>query len=400
MRLFRWQARSSGGKAYNGEIYAESEKQVIEFVHRNYGYVTNIERIKSRKSFHRWFKPHLQLSNMERANFYKQLSTLLNAGVPIIKGIEMISERLGEKYKPVCVRLNLSLQSGYPLSYAMSLQPDIFSEMNVSVVEAGEVSGQISNVLLSLSVFYRQQDKLGKLLRNVCIYPGFLLALAFLTFIFFSVKLVPSFAELYRSLGVKETFLLQMLLSFSDLLQDHAVALFCMCMIGGKVFLLQRVRVLSLLMCIPGIRRMRHSFLEIRFARLLALMLHSGIAFPEAILRASVTLTDVAMKNNAKKFSDNVLRGVGITEAAMQSSGLFSRTGVEFLSIGESSGNLPEMLEELVVIEEQELFARLRDLKAVLEPALVVVIALMIFSVMAVMFSPLFDLMTRMPDYE
>ena len=399
MRLFRWQARSSGGRVYNGEYYAECEEQVIDFVHKNYGYVTNIEKVKDKKPFHRWFEPRLQFTNKERANFYKQLSTLLDAGIPIVKGIEMVTGRLSEKHKLVCMRLNLSLQSGHPLSFAMSLQPEFFSKMNIAVVEAGEVSGQISRVLLSLSDFYKQQDKLTKLIRNVCIYPGFLLGLAFLTFIFFSVKLVPSFAELYRSLGVKETPLLQILLSITVLLQNHAVALSSVCLAGGKVLLLQRAKILSLLMRFPGIRFMRHSFLEIRFARLLALMVFSGIAFPEAILRASVTLTDASMKNNAKKFSENVLRGVGITEAAMQSGNLFSQMGLEFLSIGESSGNLPDMLTEFADIQEQELFSRLRDLKAVLEPALVVVIAVMVFAVMAVMLSPLFDLMTRMPDY-
>ena len=400
MRLFRWRARSSGGRVYNGEYYAESEKQVIDFVHRNYGYVTSIERTNSRRDFQHWFKPRLQFSNRERANFYKQLSTLLDAGIPIVKGIDMVTERLSEKHKPVCVRLTLSLQSGHPLSYAMSLQPDIFSEMNISIVEAGEVSGQISQVLLSLSEFYKQQDKLAKLIRNVCIYPGFLLVLAFLTFIFFAVKLVPTFADLYHSLGVKETYLLQMLLSVSGLLQNHAVALSSILLIGGKILLLQGEKILSLFMRFPGIGLMRHSFLEIRFSRLLALMLYSGIAFPEAVLRASVTLTDASMKNNAKTFSENVLRGVGITEAAMQSGNLFSRTGLEFLSIGESSGNLPDMLTEFAEVQEQELFARLRDLKAVLEPVLVVVIATMIFAVMAVMLSPLFDLMTQMPEYE
>ena len=400
MRLFRWQARSSGGRAYDGEYYAESEEQVIDFIRRNYGYVTNIERVKGERPGHRWFEPRLQFSNKERANFYKHLSTLLDAGIPVLKGIEMITERLGEKSKPVCKRLSLSLQSGRPLSYAMSLQPDIFPEMNVSVVEAGEVSGQMSRVILSLYEFYKQQDKLVKLVRNVCIYPGFLLFLAVLTFLFFSVNLVPSFAELYQSLGVKETPLLQILLSISTLLQNHAVALSCAFVAGGRFLLLRRSVILTLLMHIPGIGRLRHAFLEICFVRLLALMLYSGIAFPEAVLRASVTLTDVSMKNNAKKFSDNVLRGIGIAEAAMQSGNLFSQTALAFLSIGESSGELPDMLKEYAEIQEQELFTRLRDVKAVLEPVLVVLIATMIFAVMAVMLSPLFDLMTQMPEYK
>ena len=400
MRLFRWQARSSGGRAYNGEYYAESEEQVIDFIRRNYGYVTNIERVKDGRFVRRWFEPRLQFSGKERANFYKQLATLLDAGIPIVKGIEMITGRLGKKYKPVCKRLTLSLQSGHPLSYAMSLQSEVFSEMNISVIEAGEASGQISRVLLSLSDFYKQKDKLIKLVRNVCIYPGFLLCLAVLTFLFFSVKLVPSFAELYHSLGVKETPLLQILLSISDLLQNHAAAIFCVFMAGCRLLLLQRSKVLTLLMYLPGIGSLRHSFLEISFTRLLALMLDSGIAFPEAVLRASVTLTDASMKNNAKKFSENVLRGIGIAEAAMQSGNLFSQTGLEFLSIGESSGDLPDMLTEFAEIQEQELFTRLRDVKAVLEPVLVVLIAMMIFTVMAVMLSPLFDLMIRMPEYK
>ena len=400
MRLFRWQARSSGGRAYNGEYYAESEEQVIDFIRRNYGYVTNIERVKDGRFVRRWFEPRLQFSGKERANFYKQLATLLDAGIPIVKGIEMITGRLGKKYKPVCKRLTLSLQSGHPLSYAMSLQSEVFPEMNISVIEAGEASGQISRVLLSLSDFYKQKDKLIKLVRNVCIYPGFLLCLAVLTFLFFSVKLVPSFAELYHSLGVKETPLLQILLSISDLLQNHAAAIFCVFMAGCRLLLLQRSKVLTLLMYLPGIGSLRHSFLEISFTRLLALMLDSGIAFPEAVLRASVTLTDASMKNNAKKFSENVLRGIGIAEAAIQSGNLFSQTGLEFLSIGESSGDLPDMLTEFAEIQEQELFTRLRDVKAVLEPVLVVLIAMMIFTVMAVMLSPLFDLMTRIPEYK
>ena len=385
MRLFRWQARSSGGRAYNGEYYAESEEQVIDFIRRNYGYVTNIERVKDGRFVRRWFEPRLQFSGKERANFYKQLATLLDAGIPIVKGIEMITGRLGKKYKPVCKRLTLSLQSGHPLSYAMSLQSEVFPEMNISVIEAGEASGQISRVLLSLSDFYKQKDKLIKLVRNVCIYPGFLLCLAVLTFLFFSVKLVPSFAELYHSLGVKETPLLHILLSISDLLQNHAAAIFCVFMAGCRLLLLQRSKVLTLLMYLPGIGSLRHSFLEISFTRLLALMLDSGIAFPEAVLRASVTLTDASMKNNAKKFSENVLRGIGIAEAAMQSGNLFSQTGLEFLSIGESSGDLPDMLTEFAEIQEQELFTRLRDVKAVLEPVLVVLIAMIIFTFMAVM---------------
>jgi len=400
LRLYRWQAISSGGKAYNGEYLAENEKEVIDFIHRNYGYVTNIEAVREQFSFCHWFKPRVTFTDKERANFFKQLSALLEAGIPIAKAIGIVTSGLSERYKPVCRQLAASMQQGRPLSYALSLQPDMFSKMNVSVIEAGEASGQITCVLRSLSEFYKQQDKIFGLARNVCIYPAFLTCLSFLTFIFFNVKLVPAFAELYQSLGIKETVLLKILLSFSHILQTHAVALSCVVMTVGAVMWQQREKIFSLILYLPVIRGMRHSFLEIRFVRLMALMLHSGIAFPEAILRSSVTLTDKNMRNNAKMFSDNVMRGVGITESAAQAGNLFSKAGLEFLTIGESSGDMPFMLTEYASIQEQELFARLRDFKAIVEPALVVIIAAFVFTVMAVMISPLFTLMTQMPEYE
>ena len=400
MRLYRWKARSSGGKAYNGEYFADDEKQVIDFIHRNYSYVTKMERSRDSANFHRWFQSRLNFTSKERAIFFKQLSTLLDAGIPIINVIGMLTGGLSEKFRPVCHRLTLGLQSGKPLSQAMLLQPEIFTAMNVSVIEAGETSGQLTMVTRSLSEFYKQQDKILKLLHNVCLYPCFLLILSVLTFIFFSIKLVPLFAELYLSLGVKETSLMQILLSFSSLLRNYTVALSCVFIAGGKLILLQRKKILSLMMHLPVIRSLRHAFLEIRLARLMALLIRSGISFPEAILRSSMTLTDDRMKKNAEEFSENVMRGVGITEAAIQAGTLFSKTGVEFLRIGESSGNLPDMLEEFAEFQEQELFARLRDVKSVLEPVLVAVIAVMVFAVMAVMLSPLFTLMTQIPEYK
>ena len=274
----------------------------------------------------------------------------------------------------------------------------MFSRMDVSLIEAGEASGQLIHVLQSLSDYYNRQDKILKLARNACIYPAFLLILAFLTVTFFGLKLIPAFAELYQSLGIEETTLLKVMLSFSKILQDHTVALSCVILVIAKALILRREWIFTRIVRLPVIRVMHHSVMEIRFVRLMALMLQSGIAFPEAILRSSVTLTDDSMRDKAKTFSDNVLRGVAISDAAVMAGNLFSKTGLEFLNIGEKSGKLPYMLSEYAALSEQELFTRLRDLKTVMEPALVSIVAAIIFAVMAIMLSPLFTLMAQMPE--
>ena len=120
---------------------------------------------------------------------------------------------------------------------------------------------------------------------------------------------------------------------------------------------------------------------------------------PEAIIHSSAAVEDEAFQEQAKAFSESVIRGIGIAEAASQAEGIFSDLSIEFLQVGEHSGNLPAMLAESARVQEQDLFAQLRDLKAVVEPALILLIATVIFGVIILIMAPLFSLMTNLPEY-
>lgn len=399
MQLYRWRAISSGGKIHKGQYFAEDEAQVVHFVHANYGFVTEIKTVEERESLLTCFNLRRNFSNQERAIFFRQLYTLLEAGISIVKAVEMATSRLSEKYKPVCRQLTTGLCSGQPLSQALKFQPEYFSKMAVAVVAAGEASGQLNQVLKALADFYQQQDKMIKFARNVCVYPAFLLVLSFFTLLFFSVKLLPMFADLYQSLGVKETDSLRFLLFYADFLHEHTVALSCVLLIVGKVILAYRKKLISLLWDLPGLKNIRHTFLEVRFEKLMALLLQSGIPLPEAIIHSSAAVEDEAFQEQAKAFSESVIRGIGIAEAASQAEGIFSDLSIEFLQVGEHSGNLPAMLAESARVQEQDLFAQLRDLKAVVEPALILLIATVIFGVIILIMAPLFSLMTNLPEY-
>lgn len=399
MRLYKWRARSSGGKTYQGEYFAENEERVIAFIHANYGYVTGIKEVGKNRLVSNRLRPRHKFTDHERAIFFRQLYTLLEAGIPIIKAIRMLTTRLSEMYRPVCSQLFLSLQEGQSLSQAMKRRPDVFSGMCTSVIEAGEVSGQLNTVLKSMADFYKQQDQMQKFARNVCIYPTFLLVLSCAALAFFTVKVLPLFADLYKASGVQYSRMLEFLLSLSVFAQDHTVALSCTLIVACKIVYTERKKLVTVLWRLPAIGKIRHVFLEVRFERLLALMLMSGIAVPEAIMRASSALEDEVMREQAKMFSENVMRGIGITEAALQSGDLLGKTGIAFLNIGENSGNLPEMLKEAAGVQEQDLFAHLRDLKVILEPVLVVMIAGVVFAIIAMMLSPLFTLMAEIPEY-
>ena len=373
MRQFRWRARSAAGKNCSGEIFADSEQEVADFVRANYGYVIGIEKVKRSSWKDPAFFAGKTIKHKERAKFFQQLYTLLEAGISIAQALDMMS-------------------SG-PNTRA-------FPPQSVAVVEAGELGGELNAVLKALAAYYRRQDKLCKYVRGILAYPAFLIVVSCVTIVFFSVELLPMFTTLYASLGVPETRLLRNLLFLKRLIGQHFLALAAVLIVSGKVLYQKRKELVSLVFRLPGIHGLRRSYLEVRFVKMLALLLRSGIALPEAIRLAVRTVEDGEMRLQADRFADGILHGLGIAASATQAGNLFSQVTLEFLRIGENSGNLSQMLSEAAEIREQELMQRIRELKTILEPLLVMIIATVVFAAIAVMVSPLFSVMTQMPAYQ
>ena len=400
MRQFRWRARSTAGKTCSGEIFADSEREVADFVRANYGYVIGIEKVERSSWRDSAFFAGKTINHKERAKFFQQLYTLLEAGISIAQALDMMSSGPNVKLCDVSRRLSAGLKKGLPLSGAMQKQTRAFPPQSVAVVEAGELGGELNAVLKALAAYYRRQDKLCKYVRGILAYPAFLIVVSCVTIVFFSVELLPMFTTLYASLGVPETQLLRHLLFLKRLVGRHFLALAAVLIVSGKALYQKRKELVSLVCRLPGIRGLHRPYLEVRFVKMLALLLRSGTALPEAIRLAVRTVEDGEMRLQADRFADGILRGLGIAASATQAGNLFSHVTLEFLRIGENSGNLSQMLSEAAEIREQELMQRIRELKTILEPLLVMIIATVVFAAIAVMISPLFSVMTQMPAYQ
>jgi type II secretory pathway component PulF len=398
LRQYRWRARSGDGRECSGEILADSEQEVARYVRAHYGCVTGIE--KADRAVGRRF-PFLHgktIHHKQRAVFFRQMATLLEAGISFAEALDMMtSSGRGDSLSTVSRQLGDSLKQGLSLSAAMRKQAAVFPPSAVAMVEAGEQGGDLVTVLQSLAVYYERQDKLLSYVRNVSIYPLFLVAIAFATIVFFSLELLPMFVSLYASLGVQETQLLRTLLFLKRWSTAHFPALVGLCIVSGRVLYQLRGRIRSLFWSLPGLHGLRQHYLEVRFVKMLALLLHSGISLPEAIHLAVRPLADGPYRLCAERFAQGILHGIGIAAAAGQAGDLFSRTTREFLRIGENSGNLAPMLTEAARIREQELMNKIRELKTIAEPLLIMGIAAVVFTAIAVMISPLFSIMTQMP---
>lgn len=396
MQLYRWRARSMAGKLYQGSYLADSKQEVAAFLHENYDYITGIEEVQSfTVKISRLFNSG-KVNDKERSRFFQQLAAMIGSGIPLCRALELLKTRCPVSLTNVCCLLIADLQAGKALSAAMKKHVHIFRPVTVSVIEAGEQGGILQEMLSELAVYFGQKEEINRFLKNICLYPCLVLSLAIVTGCLFVVKLLPLFADLYQSFDLVPTLPLQVMMFVREIAVKYWQAAASL-----SLFILYYLySLLKWCFCLPLIAGYRQTFLEIRFCKILSLLLNSGISLPVSIKTAAAGSADKKMTAKAMLFSEAIVRGSDITKAAALASPLFSSLTIEFLIVGESSGALATMLKEAALLLEQDFTASLKNFKVLLEPVLLIIISLVIGAMIFTVASPLLTFLTEIPEYE
>jgi len=399
LQLYRWRARNKSGKSFSGRLLAGSDREVAEYVQGQHGYVTQIQPINNWHNFKKTLYAK-NITNAQRACFFGQLATLLNSGLTLLRALELIRGKSSGNMAEVCAFIERDLYKGMPFSLSMRKLSHIFSQTAVQIVEAGETSGKLAELFSQLSDFYQKELETKRFLVNACIYPCIVLILGFNTFIYFLWKVVPLFSDLYAAMQVEPTAFLVFLLILGKIFNRFAWQTVGVFLLLGCVIYHIREKLRICFLQLPIVRTCYHDLLEIRYCRLVAIMLDSGISLPLALTAAGATLPIITLRQQSARLSREVMRGVALSKAGAFCSEIFGPTSLEFIAVGEESGSLPEMLTEAANTTDKDLQARLKDLKVMLEPVLLAFIALLVGCVILSVTSPIFSLITGLPDYK
>lgn len=390
MQLYRWRARSMAGKLYQGSYLADSKQEVAAFLHENYDYITGIEEVQSFTiKISRLFNSG-KVNDKERSRFFQQLAAMIGSGIPLCRALELLKTRCPVSLTNVCCLLIA----------AMKKHVHIFRPVTVSVIEAGEQGGILQEMLSELAVYFGQKEEINRFLKNICLYPCLVLSLAIVTGCLFVVKLLPLFADLYQSFDLVPTLPLQVMMFVREIAVKYWQAAASLSLFILYYLWQRRYSLLKWCFCLPLIAGYRQTFLEIRFCKILSLLLNSGISLPVSIKTAAAGSADKKMTAKAMLFSEAIVRGSDITKAAALASPLFSSLIIEFLIVGESSGALATMLKEAALLLEQDFTASLKNFKVLLEPVLLIIISLVIGAMIFTVASPLLTFLTEIPEYE
>lgn len=329
--------------------------------------------------------------------FFRQLAAVLQSGLPLLRGLQLL-ERQSEGDSLLYYRLRTSLSRGSSFAEALAAEPEHFSRLAVSMAAVGEESGELSNLLLQLADYYERQDMLRRFVQRALIYPLLLLVAALLLLLLFGFYILPMLLETYTAMGIKPAGSLALVLRLRSLLLEAPL-------LGVLSLVLLTATLLA------GGRCLLHWFLrsswsgnfhglliEVRLCKLLALLLEAGLAITRAVSIAMATVEDEECVTELRIFNSRLRRGLAVEQAAAAAEGLFSPLTLELICVGAATGYLPRMLEEAASAGEVRLTEQLERLRQLLVPVLLLIAALIVAVVIITVISPLFELLTALPE--
>lgn len=332
------------------------------------------------------------------AIFCKQMHTMLNAGMPLITSLDVLGAqtenvRLAKAIKQMATQV----QKGDVLSVAMKQHAKIFPELLVSMVEAGELTGNLDNVLLKMSEHYTKENKINSKVKSAMMYPMILSILVVVVVVFMLTFVLPTFVGMFESQNVQLPLPTRILLGISDALRTYWYLF-----LGGLLILIVTFNRLG--KSIEGRRFMDRVKLKIpvlktsiakiatsRFTRTLSTLLASGIPIIQALETSAQVTGNQVVIDGITVVSEDIKKGI-VLSSLLKKVGVFPPMVISMVSIGEESGALEEMLGKTADYYDEELDAAIARMIGVLEPMMIVVMALIIGFIVISMILPMFDM--------
>ena len=280
----------------------------------------------------------------------------------------------------------------------MEREPSFFPQLTTQLVQAGELSGQLGTVLAELADYYEQQEKLRSFVIKAAIYPLLLLLAAFAVLLFFLLYVLPMLAGVYRDMHMQPSASMELLLGVQQWLVNNPLLL-ASCL--GFIIILSASYGKK-----AGLWLLKRSWCgnfsgllyEIRFCKLLALLLDSGLNITIAVRTIATTMTESGFAKRLLLLDSRLQRGGDITASLAGVKGLLSPITLDLVSVGAATGCLPQMLREAASMGQQDLESRITKLREVLAPLLLLIAAGMIAAVVCTVLGPLLELLSALPQ--
>lgn len=398
MAKFSYTARQSG-KIIQGEINANSEmearvrlrSQGIDVLSLRTGSGPKVDVFTS------LFAP--KVSGKDLQVFTRQFATLVNAGIPVVDSLKILSEGLrAGPLKEASAKVKTTIEAGSSLSSAMSQSGNVFDRLYINMIQAGEEAGILDSILNRLSVYIEKSEKIKSQVKGAMVYPIVILIVASIVIIGILVFVIPKFTEFYSAAGKEPPALTMFVVSLSHSLVSYghfyAAALIGL-FFGGKTYFATEEGSKSLgrfLFKAPIIGELIQKSSVARLSRTLSTLLSSGVGLLQAIDIAAKTAGNVVVEEALLRSKESVTQGKSFHSPLLKEKNVIPEMVTQMIAIGEQSGTLDIMLSKIADFYEDEVETAVKSITSLIEPLMMVFLGGIIAVLVIAMYLPIFNM--------
>jgi type IV pilus assembly protein PilC len=395
MATFVWHGKTRTGDDAAGEMVAQSEAEVINKLRSQ-----NIQPSKVRKKSAQFNLPSFgaSVSPKELVIFTRQFATMIDAGLPLVQCLDILGNAEPNKsFKRVILAVKADVEQGSTFASALNKHPRVFDELYVNLVAAGEVGGILDTILNRLAIYIEKAVKLARKVKGAFTYPVAVLAIAIGVVIVLLWKVIPTFQQMFESMGGQLPRPTQMVIDISEGFQSKWYLY-----IGSIVGIIFGYRTLynsrrgrdlidAATLRLPLLGNVVRKSAVAKFTRTLGTLVSAGVPILDGLEIVSRTAGNRVIERGIMKVRDKIAEGRSMAEPLAESN-LFPPMVVQMIGVGEATGAMDVMLNKIADFYEEEVDIAVDAFTALLEPLMMVFIGGIVGGLLIAMYLPIFTI--------
>lgn len=393
MPNYSYTARDQKGAITTDTMVAANRADVIQQLRKRRLHIVKIEEAsKSRQ------KPVGAIAMRDVVIFTRQFSTMINAGLPLVQALEILSKQTANKALAAVTRqVVFDVESGHTVADALAKHPKAFSDLYVNMVAAGEAGGILDTILMRLATFMEKNDALMRKVKSAMVYPSVIFAVAAMAISVLLIFVIPVFQNMFASVKLVLPLPTRIVILLSEILKQG----WWMFGVGGYVGFLGfkryvatpngRLQVDKLLLNLPVLGDLLRKSAVSRFTRTLGTLLSSGVSILDGLEITAKTAGNRVIQD-AIMASRSSIAGGDTIAAPFAESRVFPPMVISMIAVGEQTGGLDEMLTKIADFYDDEVDAAVGGLLSLLEPLIVICLGVVVGGLVVAMYLPIFDM--------
>ncbi len=393
MPQFTYTARGSSGELKSSTIDAPSRDDAVAQLRRQRLTIIKVDESKA--------TPKKSMGTIKMRDiviFTRQFSTMINAGLPLVQALDILSRQSENKALAATVReVVFDVESGNTVADAMRKHPKAFSDLYTNMVAAGEAGGILDTILNRLAIFMEKNDALVRKVKGAMIYPTVIMCVAALCVIILLWKVIPVFASMFGSVGMELPLPTKIVIGMSAFLNAYWWGL--MLGAGGLFYGIKnwyktptgQLAIDKMMLHVPVLGDVLRKSAVSRFTRTLGTLISSGVSILDGLEITARTSGNRVVQDAIMGSRASIAGGETIA-APLQKSEVFPPMVISMIAVGEQTGGLDEMLTKIADFYDDEVDAAVSALLSLLEPIMIVFLGVVVGGMIVAMYLPIFDM--------